>query len=776
MKQNLGLMGGLLTGVSVIFLSPVAVQAQVTSITAVQLNPTPVGFDLVLETNSNARPDVFVVSRGNDFVADIINSQLRLPQGNSFRQDNPAPGVAALEVAQLDANSVRVLVRGTNGPPPGRIVQGSHQGIVVISVEPNSSLAVAPPPAAAPQLPPSSMSRNEVLVPEPAISIDGRPVGPGTPPTGPAPSFLPRAVAPPVGDIATATIDPSPSAINLNTAERIPRLVLRDAPVRDVLALLARTAGVNIAFTTGVAEGEEAEGAGAGPRISLDIEDESVQDVFNYVLRLSGLQANRVGSTIFIGSQLPSGARTLISRTFRLNQVTAQDAAGFLSGLGAETAISATTEQTDVVEVAGAEGTPPIRRISTALKTTIDPLVYKPEFTVPILRGVQVVIDNRLNTITLVGEPRTVEIASSYLLQLDLRKRQVAVNVKVIDINLSGQQNFNSSFSFGINDTFFVNDGGAASVNFGGINPPSSTQVNQSITARPLTINPLRTVNDNTLPTPLLDRDGLETVPLTAPGPNGGIILRSRAPISDRPDRLGIEQDSFSPFQRNLTDGSLASLGQASFALYPLFQYPTRFLSLLQAQVVSGNGKILTDPTLVVQEGESATVRLVERVVESVNTTFVDTAGSTREQRNPQFADVGLTLAISVERIDDNGFVTMIVVPEISSLGQRVDTGNNSFATEIIRRQVESGRIRLRDSQTLILSGIIQDVERTSISKIPLLGDLPLIGSLFRRTNTQNQRAEVIVLVTPQILDDSDQSRFGYRYNPSPDAQQLLRR
>lgn len=770
MKQNLGLMGGLLTGASVIFLSPAAVQAQVTSITAVQLNPTPVGFDLVLETNSNARPDVFVVSRGNDFVADIINSQLRLPQGNSFRQDNPAPGVAALEVAQLDANSVRVLVRGTNGPPPGRIVQGSNQGMVVISVEPNSSLAVAPPPAAAPQLPPSSMSRNEVLVPEPAISIDGRPVGPGTPPTGPAPSFLPRAVAPPVGDIATATIDPSPSAINLNTAERIPRLVLRDAPVRDVLALLARTAGVNIAFTTGVAEGEDAEGAGAGPRISLDIEDESVQDVFNYVLRLSGLQANRVGSTIFIGAQLPSGARSIISRTFRLNQVTAQDAAGFLSSLGAETAITVTRPELVTTTIpSSVDGDPPIRRTTEITRTAIESLSYSPDHSVPILRGMQVVVDTRLNTVTLVGEPRTVEVASSYLLQLDLRKRQVAVNVKVIDINLSGQQNFNSSFSFGINDSFFVNDGGAATINLGGINPPNSLQARTGVLAPPITANPIQ--GD-----PLLDRDGLQTIPLTAPGPNGGIILRARPPVTDRPDRIGIDADSFSPFERDLSTGELSSLGEVGFALYPLFQYPTRFLSMLQAQIVSGNGKLLTDPTLVVQEGETASVRLVENVVRSVEREITRDAGGSRETETVNFEDVGLILNVQVERIDDNGFVTLTVTPDISSFGDTRQGIAGGFVAEIVRRRVESGRIRLRDGQTLILSGIIQDSERTSVSKIPLLGDLPLIGSLFRRTDTDNQRAEVIVLVTPQILDDSDQSRFGYRYNPSPDAQQLLRR
>jgi type IV pilus assembly protein PilQ len=118
---------------------------------------------------------------------------------------------------------------------------------------------------------------------------------------------LPRAVAPPVGDIAVSNTDASPTNINLETTERVPRLVLRDAPVREVLALLARAAGLNLAFTTAAAAGQQGQVDQApatpndeGPRISLDIENESVQDVFNYVLRISGLQANRLDALFLL--------------------------------------------------------------------------------------------------------------------------------------------------------------------------------------------------------------------------------------------------------------------------------------------------------------------------------------------------------------------------------------------------------------------------------------------------------------------------------------------
>ncbi|MFM6206606.1 type II secretion system protein GspD, partial [Planktothrix sp.] len=285
------------------------------------------------------------------------------------------------------------------------------------------------------------------------------------------------------------------------------------------------------------------------------------------------------------------------------------------------------------------------------------------------------------------------------------------------------------------------------------------------INARPIVPNPIS--NED----PFYNPNQLSTTPLTAPG--GGIGLEPIAPVSERTNQVGISE--YEPFTRNLQTGALDALGSVTNSIFPYFQYPRRFLSTLTAQIISGNAKILTDPTLVVQEGETATVALVEEIVKSVTTTFTDTVSGTRDSKDFTFENVGLTLDVNVERIDDNGFVSLRINPTVSAPGDQVDAGGGDFARQILRRTVESGLIRLRDGQTLILSGIIQEQERATVSKIPLLGDLPIIGSLFRRTTKDNQRAEVIVLVTPQILDESDRSPYGYQYNPSPDALRMMR-
>ncbi|MBN3892610.1 MAG: AMIN domain-containing protein [Nostoc sp. JL31] len=701
-----------------VFLAAQPVWAQISQVTDVKLNPVNGGISVALKTSSGSRPQVFTTKRGKALVADVINTQLRLPQGNSFRQDNPAPGIASVEVSQLDANSVRVTVTGSNDAPGSQPVMRSPNGIT-LSFSPSTGTTASVPTPTAPTAPistappvttPAQPGQNSgVLVPNPEVTIDGQPAqaaGPGQP-LSQAPPFLPRAVAPPVGDIAISATDASPSTVDLATQERVPRLVLRDAPVREVLSLLARAAGLNLAYVGGEQGGGGQPGGGANApavsqTISLDIENEPVQDVFNYVLRLSGLEANRSGRTVFVGAKLPNATRDMVMRSMRLNQVTVGTALNFLVGLGAESAVSRERQVTSVSAVAVGNTAAPITQTQTTTETRLETQRASFQDSSPLLRGLQALGDERTNSLTLIGPPRLIEIAMAQLTQLDIRRRQVVVNVKIIDVNLSNIQDYNTSFSFGVGNNYFSNDGGVASLNFGGARPATSDESRNSLTSTPIINNVASTIA--------------------------------------------------SPYR--FTKSLLASL---------------------KAQVTNGNAKILTDPTLIVQEGQQALVNLTQEVVGNITLETTDTSGGSRTERTIEKQKVGLTLSVKIERIDDNGFVSLSVAPTVSAPSASQDTGNGQIVL-VSERSLTSGLIRLRDGQTLILSGIIQDQDRTAVSKIPILGDLPLIGSLFRSTNRQNQRQEVIVLLTPQIMDDSENSSYGYNYAPSPEVRQILER
>lgn len=736
--------------------------AQLTQVTDVKLSPIEGGVSVILRTGTGDRPQVFTTKKDKSSVADIINAQLRLPKGNNFRQENPAPGIALIEVKQLDTNSVRVTVTGIDDVPSNQpVVQKDNNFTLGFTTTTNSTASATTNPTdevpattnptdkvpVAPATtteykPDETGKRPDVLVPNPQVTIDGKiaqAAGPNQP-YNQAPPFLPRAVAPPVGDITQANIDTSPTAIDLGTQERVPRLVLRDAPVREVLSLLARAAGLNLAYVGG--EGEKKEGANSSQTISLDIENEPVQDVFNYVLRLSSLEANRTGRTIFVGTKLPNSSRDNVMRSLRLNQVTVGVALNFLVALGAESAVSRERLVTSVnaVPVGGAANSA-VTQTQTTTETKIETQRVEYKDSTPLLRGLQASGDDRTNSVTLIGNPKMVEMAISQLVQLDVRRRQVVVNIKIIDVNLLGIQDTNSSFSFGLGNSFFVSDGGAAAFNFGGVNPPTQSATTGSVLSPTVTKAPL------------------------PEGATGSVFLDQQdgAPFGSITPRPDFGTDS-SPLQPGISE---ITKDKITYKLPGLFQYPKRFLASLTAQVKTGNAKILTDPTLIVQEGQNATVSLTSEVYGGIKTTDGN--------REPIIKNAGLTLTVKVERIDDNGFVSLSVAPTVSSLAG-ITSSPVGDITLLASRSLASGQLRLRDGQTLILSGIIQESDRTSVSKLPILGDIPLLGSLFRRTNRTNERREVIVLLTPQIMDDSERSAYGYNYNPSPQVRQMLER
>jgi type IV pilus assembly protein PilQ len=673
-------------------------QAAQTEITGVQIAPSAQGFELTLKTQGNNRPPVFTVNRGNSSVADISNAQLRLPTGQTFNQAKPAPGIESIEMRQLDANTVRITVQGSQAAPVSDTIRRDEKrGLLVMRF--NAATMLGDAGSSANQAPSMGQSPNS------------------------APAFKSRAVAPPVGDIAVGAINADADSIDLGgSSQVIPKLLLRNAPVREVLTLLGRSANVNVAFAEG--EGASASatpGAGdAGSTISLDIENESVQDVFNYVLRLSGMQANKVGNTVFVGKELPGDAQNRIVRTLRLNQLRASTKLTFTNALigtsqvggsisGASGSITSSGGDASASISGGSSGSASASTLSRISKYAEE---YKEKGAKEILesygankggsggqdqetaasdllQGLQVVADGRLNSVTLIGTPRKVAMATNIIQQLDLRKRQAAVNVKIVDIDLSKNKDFDASLTF---------------------RPPGSSAA------------------------------------FTLGG--GGLSVRFGSPGS-----LPVA---------NILTGSLT------------------------ASLTNSNAKVLTDPTLIVQEGSSAQVNLTQEVFSGFEQSSTQSAtgsggGIASTTIKPIIRQAGVIFNVTVDRVDDNGFISMSVSPEVSAVTGTYDfVFPGSTSSTVLRgallnqRRLETGKVRLRDGQTLVMTGIIQDTDRTTVSKVPILGDIPLLGRLFRRESGERSRKELVVLVTPRVLDDSDQATGGYQYSPSPDAQKLL--
>ena len=785
---------------------------------------------------ASADASFFTLRKDNLIEANLLNTNLDLPAGNSFKQDNPIAGIKSIDVHQVDHEHTQILISTEPDVPIEHLLEQQGDNLVlslnrvtkaqsfqrelsqfgnktVKQIKQTYKSALGQKKTKDNEKPTlvaqkTDLKKPDVLIPNPEIDIEDngsnntkeRVYKAQDDPNSAADATLPRAVAPPVGDMAVSNINTMPDMVDLGSSASVPRLVLRDAPVREVLSLLAKSANLSLVFadSNAQAQGDQPNQGGngeeTGPTISLDLENQPLQEAFNSVLLVSGLDANRRGNIIYVGEQLPASARNLVSRTIRLNQVKAENAALYLASQGA----TGKRLTNDVEEIIDPETGKVVQRKETS--PTLSDLDGGSEDDTGskalMLKGLQVSTDGRLNAITLVGEPRKVEVATTFLTQLDARRRQVSVNVKVVDVNLLNQDVANSSFSFGINDSFFVQDNGSASLRFGDSSPATSADLN-SPTGRasnpPTIANPFADANT------FIDFNSTTRIPGTFPGrvDNLGNRIEPRGDGNFFNRVAGISQDPFSAGFTDFTaatdgiitnntivnpDGTTTTTqsftpgtnGTATSALPSLFQYPDKLLALLQARITSGNAKILTDPTLTVQEGQQATVKLAQNIVESVKTEIDGDSGA--RTITPVIGEAGIVLTVNVEGIDDNGFVSMSVSPTVSSVGatQNFDSGNGATNTLnlLSKRELSSGLVRMRDGETLILSGIIQDQERTTVSKVPILGDIPLLGALFRSSDKTNERAEVIVLLTPNIVDED--AGLASNFMPSKESREMI--
>ena len=149
--------------------------------------------------------------------------------------------------------------------------------------------------------------------------------------------------------------------------------------------------------------------------------------------------------------------------------------------------------------------------------------------------------------------------------------------------------------------------------------------------------------------------------------------------------------------------------------------------------------------------------------VEKVTTQYRDT-GSVVSQVQRTYTigeDKGIKIALT-PFISPDGYVTMNIKPEYAvEAGQVLAPGasgqNELQATLLSRRNLDLKNLRVKDGETLVIGGLIQEADQKSVQKIPVLGDLPLVGAAFRSTRTAKSKTELVLMITPRILVDGDE-------------------
>lgn len=175
------------------------------------------------------------------------------------------------------------------------------------------------------------------------------------------------------------------------------------------------------------------------------------------------------------------------------------------------------------------------------------------------------------------------------------------------------------------------------------------------------------------------------------------------------------------------------------------------FAAVLQALAGDGDTNILSTPSLLTLDNEEAEI-IVGQNVPFVTGSFTSTgaaAGSVDPFQTIQREDVGITLRIKPQ-INEGNAMVMAVEQEVSSIS------SSGQASDIItdKRSIKTN-ILAEDGQVIVLGGLIEDRVRESEQKVPFLGDLPLLGYLFRAKQTNKDKVNLMVFIHPTILRDA---------------------
>ncbi len=417
-------------------------------------------------------------------------------------------------------------------------------------------------------------------------------------------------------------------------------------------------------------------------KVTANFEEADISDVFNSILLSANLQAVVERNIIFVGKNiLNKSIEPKVSKTYRLNQVNAASVADYLSTLGAKIS--------KVLLISGSQDGSEVGDGFVNKKEFKDELKNSYGIEGGPLFGLVGTADLRLQTITLIGSKNLIKTAEKYIKSLDIRHRQVALTIKIIDVSLTNSDLKENIFQFKTGETEVVGNSGlsVATGNFSFGSPQ-----------------------------------------------NGNV--------------------------QNIFTGALAN---------------GKFLNWLEAKITNDNAKVLASPTLILGENpniQSSGAASVDdslssasigrpfknegfiKVGETVVTGFKVTTDEGVVTCTAKEGTAGITFGAKVDKIDDNGFVTFALSPAISSITKAVEISGCGIQNTLSVRKLDTGTIRVKNGETLILTGVLKEEDNKSTSKIPILGDIPLIGNLFRKESTQKRKSELIILVTPRILKD----------------------
>lgn len=306
-----------------------------------------------------------------------------------------------------------------------------------------------------------------------------------------------------------------------------------------------------------------------------------------------------------------------------------------------------------------------------------------------------------------------IDLVTRLIEEVDIPPQQVTINAKIIDISV------NDAMELGLNFTFN-----------NGENAPDNTNKNKS-TSNSFTLleaddgNKYGTEFENTRDDSNSRGYSFSTID---PAKSSGSIQ-----YSYKDDENKTSNETYYNSLGQLTTAVLNS------SLSNLIQFQ------LDALITDGRSMLLASPTITTLNNKQASIIIGEKV--GIKEQTQTTTGTTETVR---FQDVGTKLEVTPQ-INADGFITMKIIPEISSV--------NEYTQDTYRFKTSEAEtnVRVRNGQTVMIGGLINNTHGVTNRRIPLISKIPLLGIPFRGKYNANDQRELVLFLTPRIIDLDDE-------------------
>lgn len=569
--------------------------------------------------------------------------------------------------------------------------------------------------------------------------------------------------------------------------ELLHNMSFRDMPAREVIAELARRGNLNIIIDKSVVG-----------KITGDLKDLTLDEAMDTVLAAAGLQSRKVDNTVIVGSpqaMVQLGLNRPVARVFKLSYAHPYDVAMLLNasvfnrgyfpdfnmeldrsgdlGVDPNAAEHGLKEESKNRQVTKLDTERKLLRGISRSQTqegvgfnnaAVDPGTQQirtfqevpVDYNVDPNGGSTIVVpDVKNRQVLVVGTVEDCNVAEEAIRILDRRPRQVHVQTSLVELTNQGIRQLAANVSTqgsGVSASVLGNAAaplvrylpglGGQSNNIGGSGYQVTNNVQSGIQ----------------LPFTQSDTQVIQTSNSIAPASNS---VTNFAPANPFTGLIGavlptaVQQIAgVSSVPAAQTGINLLTLGSGAGGRANIATLPTALNISLNMLLQTNKAKLIANPSVVVVDNTESLITLAQEVVHKVTSTVSLGVVTT----NVELTKAGIFLNVLPKTTED-GFITMRLRPQVSTpLGAPLVFGNPNQNPTIVTllniRDIMSQEVRVKDGQTLVIGGLFTENEAAILAKVPYLAETPVLGALFRNSLKGRNRTELMLLITPKIVED----------------------